>query len=93
MRLSTLANSHQNHPKDSLVTHHDDVALPLDAKQSLHRNLQSNRKTKLAENVVVCRHLHVDRPEYDRGIKLILGQDYVLITRSSSLTIKSLRTR
>ena len=82
-------------------THHDDAALRLDAKQSPHLSQQSNRETKLFEIVVVCRHHHVDQPGYDREVKLFSEQDFqcdsrtgeVLITRLSSSTTKSLRTK
>ena len=80
--FSTLAGLTQGHPTDSHATHHDDAALRLDAKQSPHLNQQSNRETKLAENVVVCRHRHVDRPGYDGEVKLISEQDFQCDSRT-----------
>ena len=63
--LSPRTNSTRDHPKDSHATHHDDAVLRRDATRSLHLSFQSDHETMLAENVVVCRHRHVDRPEYD----------------------------
>ena len=64
-RKSTLAGLTQGHSTDTHAIHHDDVAHRLDAKQSLPLNQQSNRETKLSENVVVCRRQCVDRPGYN----------------------------